>query len=297
MPNGQDRPFFFVHVMKTGGTTFRAQAARNFAADEMFPDPHEDVSGMEKIVRSVEVRQFVDMDPERRDRVAFFSGHVPFAAAELTSPGSIKLAVLRDPVERTLSYLRHCRRDHPEHHGKALEEIYEDPWFFPRFIENHQTKIFSMTVPEMLQGQTDEVFDRQAPAGLPDEIADDPEFRRQLAAILRREGPTAQTLLRLADRAPTEVVTVDDERLRGAMDNLEQVDVLGLTDELDVMLTSMADRYAWDVDDVVVLNATSGTGVAPSFRARIAADNAADIELYDHARRICHAASTRPRNS
>ncbi len=168
-----------------------------------------------------------------------------------------------------------------------IEEIYEDPWFFPRFIENHQTKIFSMTPEETLRGQSDPTFDRDQPPEFIEQLKDDPAFRREIERLLRAEGPSARTLLRLSDRAPTEAVTVDDRRLADAAANLERVDVLGLTEDLDSMLATMVSRYAWRVAPAYVLNATARADVPESFRRRIAADNAADIELYERARQLC----------
>jgi Sulfotransferase family len=285
MPRADAPRFFFIHVMKTAGTTFRSQAAPNFARGEMFPNPFEDLTDLEKILRSIEVRRFFDMPTEQRDQIRFFAGHVPYAAAAMTCPEAITLAIVRDPVDRTLSYLRHCQRGHAEHQSLPLEEIYEDPWYFPRYIENHQTKIFSMTAEETLRGQYDPPVDRDQPPELIEQIKDDPASRREIERILRNEEPTARTLLRLSDRAPTEVVSVDDRRLADALANLERVDVLGVTEDLDSMLATLVERYGWHVAPSYVLNATTGGTVAESFRHRIAADNAADVELYE---RACH---------
>jgi hypothetical protein len=55
------------------------------------------------------------------------------------------MTVLREPIERTISYLKHCRRYQEQHHGMALEAIYEDPWYFPTMMKDHQAKVFSIT--------------------------------------------------------------------------------------------------------------------------------------------------------
>jgi hypothetical protein len=67
----------------------------------------------------------------------------------------VTLTMLRDPVARTISYLRHCKRHHPRHHDLALEEIYEDAFLFPTLIHNHQVKIFAMTTSDRLESYMD----------------------------------------------------------------------------------------------------------------------------------------------
>ena len=60
--------------------------------------------------------------------------------------------MLRDPVERTLSYLRHHRDTTPADSELPLEEIYEDPARFRKFIENHMVKMLSLRAEEMTYG-------------------------------------------------------------------------------------------------------------------------------------------------
>jgi hypothetical protein len=52
------------------------------------------------------------------------------------------MTVLRDPVERTLSYLHGAasKRD------LSIEEVYEDPDHHARFVKDHQAKLFALTV-------------------------------------------------------------------------------------------------------------------------------------------------------
>ena len=65
--------------------------------------------------------------------------------------------MLRDPVDRTISYLKHCKRFHPQHRDLALEEIYEDGFVFPTLIRDHQVKIFAMTATDRLESYMDVV--------------------------------------------------------------------------------------------------------------------------------------------
>ena len=76
--------------------------------------------------------------------------HGPFpllhAPKLLGAPTAQRLTVLQEPVERTLSYLRHHRETTPKDRSKKLEEIYEDPLRFHGLIHNHMVKMLSLTV-------------------------------------------------------------------------------------------------------------------------------------------------------
>ena len=56
------------------------------------------------------------------------------------------MTVLRDPVERTLSFLRHQaeRRQRGATEDTPLVEIYEDPFRFEAMIQNHMTRMLSL---------------------------------------------------------------------------------------------------------------------------------------------------------
>ena len=64
------------------------------------------------------------------------------------------MTVLRDPVERTLSFLRHqaARRQRGATEDTPLEEIYDDPFRFEAMIVNHMTRMLSLTPDEFGPG-------------------------------------------------------------------------------------------------------------------------------------------------
>ena len=148
MSNASGPRFFFVHVMKTAGTTFHVQVLKaNFGPEERYPSPNHDFYSYDLRESSYwRVSSLAELSPERKLRIRAYAGHFPFVATEIIGdPDLVLLTILRDPVERTLSYLRHCKRYHPVHQDLSFEEIYEDSTFFGPFILNHQTKIFAMT--------------------------------------------------------------------------------------------------------------------------------------------------------
>lgn len=79
----------------------------------------------------------------RRREIRVYAGHYPFMVTDLILT-DVTMTVLRDPVERTISFLRHCKRYDPAKRPLSLEEIYDGPWDFPLLIRNYQAKLFAM---------------------------------------------------------------------------------------------------------------------------------------------------------
>lgn len=135
-----DLRFFFMHIMKTGGATFGQHVLNNFSPDEVYPVRKHDP----RTVRpKYNVEYLLSLPAERRDRIRAYTGHFPLVVAELLDVPLVTLTILRDPIARTISYLKQLR---DTRHGASLEELYEDPWQFPMLIQNHQTKLFAFTV-------------------------------------------------------------------------------------------------------------------------------------------------------
>jgi hypothetical protein len=52
--------------------------------------------------------------------------------------------MLREPVDRTISHLKHLQIYSPEHRESSFEQLYEDPILRACFLLNHQTKMFAL---------------------------------------------------------------------------------------------------------------------------------------------------------
>lgn len=142
--NGDERPFFFVHVMKTAGTTFVHQIQQKFGIDHVYPFAFDalrraDVSSYSK------VESLLALSPEQRAQIRVYAGHLPFVACELLDVDAITLTILREPVERTVSMLKHCKREMKDYRDLGLDEIYENTRVREWFIDNFQTKQFAFT--------------------------------------------------------------------------------------------------------------------------------------------------------
>jgi hypothetical protein len=226
--------FFFVKVMKTGGGTFLQHVLANFERDEVYPYKPLD---RDIYVANFAIDYLTGLSATRRARIRVYTGHFPFVAAQLMQTELVTITILRDPIERTISYLKHCKRYHEQHRSLSLEQIYEDPFFFSTLIRDHQAKLFAMT----------------------------PEDR---------------------PKSYLDIIDIDERRLEIAKANLEQIDVLGLRERFPELLEEMGRRYGWRFNGVRDRHVSGGFDISPSFRRRIAEDNAADLAFYEHAQAL-----------
>jgi Sulfotransferase family len=226
-------PVFFVHIMKTGGASLRQHVYANFKAGEVYPVPNRD-----DMDRAWLVDYLLDLSPERRAQTRVYTGHFPFVASQLLGVDPVTMTIMRDPVERTISYLKHCKRYHEQHRDLTLEQIYNDDFHFPCFIHNHQTKIFAMTTDDKLESYMD-------------------------------------------------VIDINNQRLEIAKHNLERVEVLGIHEQYDEFLDALRRRFGWRLDRKITRRAGREQWEVPALlRQRITEDNAADVEFFEHAKRL-----------
>jgi hypothetical protein len=141
--------------MKTGGASFRRWVEANLGAEHVYPNPEVD---RDLLTANLSVTYLTGLPRDRVARIQAYTGHFPFAATQMLPGPLVTLTVLRDPVERTVSYLKHCRTYQAQHRGLPLEEIYEDPWYFPTMILNHQAKVFAFS-PDDRPEQVGDVLD------------------------------------------------------------------------------------------------------------------------------------------
>lgn len=123
-----------------------AHARANFPGG-IYPDPDQD----DMYTGYSSIPALVDLPQERRDRVVFYAGHLPCVASQLMGMDLVTLALVRDPVERTISFLKQNKLLTPRHQDLSLDEIYEDEFFHPALVLDHQTEVFSMRPDDELQ--------------------------------------------------------------------------------------------------------------------------------------------------
>jgi hypothetical protein len=142
--------FFFVHMQKTAGTALRLRLINHFGQAAVYPTAHVDGTDRVKLVLSIDYLR--ERLAARGEQIRVVTGHFPLCTSQLIHGPVTTLTLLREPIERTLSYLRHHRENEPADRDKALEEIYDDPFRFHGFAHNHMTKMLSLTAGEMTDG-------------------------------------------------------------------------------------------------------------------------------------------------
>ena len=248
---------FFTHVMKTGGTSVLKALRSPFEAHELFPCP---TSRGDQMVAKTMSNRLLDLEPTERARIRLFSVHQPAWIAQAAAPHAMRVTVVREPVDRTVSHLRHLAR------GADLTDdlmsIYDDEGWRSRLVD-HQCQMFATTPGDV--------------ASLPriePELLDD-EGRRDLWDGIQRIWWTGVTV----------PLTIDRSRADAAIDCLAEYDVVGVTDDLPGFLRAVAARAGLDLPEISHANAAPSADAVPTaLLARIEADTAFDQELYQRAR-------------
>jgi hypothetical protein len=233
------RRFFYVHVQKAAGTELRERLKRHFAPEAMYPDKTD--GDLFTVAPQVSVGQLLRRWEQRKAEIEIITGHFPYSTIELLDAEFVTLSVLREPVERTLSHLRHHRKMTPETRELSLEALYDEV-FVPVYFHNHMVKMFSLTAGE-------------------------------IAASAEKNTWAA---VRAIDFTP--------ERLARAKDQVSRLDVLGVHDHFEEFCSELVSRYGWALGEPLFANRTTTEAAPASLRARIAADNAMDVELFEYAR-------------
>lgn len=141
--------YFLVHLQKTAGTSLRDRLRNHFTESEIYPNRDD---GRDKGHSVISVSHLLQQWERRGQEIRLLSGHFPLSAIDLIDAEFRTISVLRPPVERTLSYLRHQRALDPEKRDAPLEEIYDDPFLFRGLIRNHMTRTFSLGSDELGPG-------------------------------------------------------------------------------------------------------------------------------------------------
>ena len=109
------RTLIFLHIPKTGGTTFRRILERNYPRDETLTFSGADYSA--------QLEQFALSAEADRARYRAIQGHLSFGFHRFV-PGEFGYVTwMRDPIARALSFYSHVRT-HPEHylHRQLVDE-------------------------------------------------------------------------------------------------------------------------------------------------------------------------------
>jgi hypothetical protein len=145
---GGERRYFFVHIQKTAGTALFRRLRHAFGTDAVYPLPDE--QGTPDVVLGVDrlQRRLAELGPQIR----VVTGHFPLCTVDVLAEPFATFTVLRDPVDRVLSFLRHQREVEPRFADWPLDAIYRDPIATGPLVANHMVRMLSLRAPEMDAG-------------------------------------------------------------------------------------------------------------------------------------------------
>ncbi|MGH2537158.1 MAG: sulfotransferase family 2 domain-containing protein [Candidatus Promineifilaceae bacterium] len=137
--NESEPTLIFLHIPKAAGTTLQAILARHFSPDRIYAmstDAEESV------------KAFIELPADRRAHFRLVMGHMSFGLHRNIPRPATYITLLRDPLERTLSYYnyvrttpRHALHRHIAVDGLGLKEFLEQS--VTRDLDNGQTRLIS----------------------------------------------------------------------------------------------------------------------------------------------------------
>jgi hypothetical protein len=140
--------YFFVHLQKTAGTALFRRLRHHFGVAAVYPMPQ--YQGTPEAVLDVEL--LAERFSQHRAAIRVVTGHFPLCTVDRLGVPFSTFTVLREPVERALSFLRHQSQEEPRFRGATLEEIYDDPVCRDGLIRNHMVRMLSLSLEEMTDG-------------------------------------------------------------------------------------------------------------------------------------------------
>jgi hypothetical protein len=238
-------PLFFMHIPKTAGMSMRQYLNNQYPADEICPaERWQDLLDLERHVGSYRLVR----------------GHFRYNLRQLVAPDARVLVVLRDPLRRTVSALRHLGRD-PNFH-----QTYE--------MAKH------LTLGEMIRKTEIMALQRDVQA-------------RFLCASRPAEDVT--TYLEVARSGNLDADAGDSESppaFQLAADRLESIEFVGTTEGLGALVSTMAEQMDFHPPvHFPVINENPQRvdpllGLTEQELDIVREHNKIDLQLYDFARKL-----------
>ena len=283
--------------MKTGGTTFSYTVAATFGFDGVWftgePESRRTASRVRKLLGVVHPDRVVAAPPAELDGVHMVTGHHPAAVADVVDERLgrrvPRALLLRDPVERVVSHVRHLRtilgmEDRP------LEAVYDEPVLREGPFTNLQTKALAATAGDLADedgaaaGQALVALAQERPDALPELREPALGWFLDAAAAALPEPWSWEHLVRstlVPGWARTPVRAGDVDR---AADRLGDIDVLGSTSRMERFVGAVEQQMGWRLPQLDAQRVAAADDPVPGdLLERIAADNAADLDLWERA--------------
>ena len=131
-----NRQIVILHIPKTAGTSLRKLVQKNYKKEECF-------FVYTKNSRFRTVDDFMQLGEEKKARLKIVMGHLPFNPSLYAGMNPVYVTILRNPVERVISYYNHVmtRKDGWTARNVSLLKYLEESEDLQ--LWNHQTRILS----------------------------------------------------------------------------------------------------------------------------------------------------------
>lgn len=112
--------YFFLHIPKTAGTSFRIELLNYFGEESLYPNNNDLNSNHGRYLKASEL---INLSNGRKKSIQVLSGHYGLQVKKEIAPNSKLLTFLRNPIERAVSNLKHLQRNTIIFKDKPLLEI------------------------------------------------------------------------------------------------------------------------------------------------------------------------------
>jgi hypothetical protein len=133
----EDSLVIFLHIPKTAGTTLKHITRRQYSPSETF----EFYSLTQQPAKGITT--FASLPPQRKAKIKFVTGHIGFGLHQFVEKPVTYITVLRDPIERVISFYYFLVRQSPNHPSlegcKNLAEFIQSV----DLVKNDMTKYLS----------------------------------------------------------------------------------------------------------------------------------------------------------
>jgi hypothetical protein len=139
-----ERKIFFIHIMKTAGTTFRFLLERSLGQN-IYPSAEE--LSKQKNTWYLPCNEFVQAirnNHKELNQKRVICGHYPYIYGEKILNSPFIASFIREHISRTISMIGHFKQINSDYSGYDISEILKIESFVKNQIENYQTKIFAI---------------------------------------------------------------------------------------------------------------------------------------------------------
>lgn len=255
------KPVFFVHVMKTAGTTLSHALRNHYSAAAIYPagDSHN------KLGQKVNVVRLLQHAKSAAKPLDFYTVHMPAWLAFHVAPRHQHITLLREPVARTISHLRQIVRGTD---ATSLEEIYDHPEWHARLV-NYQTRLFCLSYEDHCRHQ--------------EQVRADMERLKLSVEELKQMADSRQMVEYGLLTGMSHASDVDERSLTAAIAQLDRFALVGVTEALPNFTGQLSALLNIELGELPPKNVSAQTQpVADELLARIRRDNALDLQLYEH---------------